>query len=939
MAMFDASPLRGVSLHVAKTLLTALLAVTCMVAAPEVAAVDGCTAKAVETNGNHLLALVVGVGKYKSPSVRSLEGPPNDASNIAQLLVERYGFPHENVCVIVNEQATTAAFRSMFDAALVKRAKADDVAVLYFAGHGSQAPDENGDEPSGWDQTLLLHDARADGVKDLVDDELNGMLERLYARTKNVVVILDSCNSGSATRGPQAGTFVARYEPPAGVKAPASGFVPGARTPWVPATLPEMVVLTAAADGTSALETGGRGIFTDALIEVLGSVGNVPFTYSQVARQVPSIIAGRSPQIPYFQGKLDREVFGTAARPRPMAWEVKKAGAVIELSGPPLPGMGVNAELRIYTPSPNRAEYGDPSKAKATVVVDSMSGLNAKAHVDSAAQGAPPIAPGDFALIVRPSDRSVQIGVRLRPSGEAGGIPADRAAALREAIQKDPDARAAVLTTEGAGEFELHALADGRLRLCGVGDEIRATFRSDGEVVTTLWQLARQKALASLRGEGQPYFTDDETLKVEILPAPMNEQGPCGEAKVGEFVPRPLDAPTAVQAVPLCLAYNVRVTVSEKAQKSLVVGGVMLSGEGGTFGFPIDGSTIVVKPGESYTFRERFRASPPLGATDTLKVIGTLQTNQVPWYLLASAGATRDAAAKAPKSALHRALDRYLVAGTRSSPIEGVTSVEDTQWTVSTVTIRVEANPSFLEVPPGTRGLPQAREYTIRHFDLRPYLPDDRQTALYRVLTQADALAQRQLSYKQHPWNGASDEDNLRLGIDCSRALWFAFTRAGLAYSETNAYLSTADMVAPNSRMVDDFDRCDGQPRQLGDVVVYRDDQRGDGHVVMVIDPQRRIAWGSHGWDGNAAEMKVEPETGVEYQLIKYKPDWKRWDRTNMAEKACWRYRRFADEAKTPAGRPGADALGESPCAAAKCSGAQPTSHPMPGGAPPGVGE
>ena len=923
--MCDVSPSRCRARSIPGTFLVPLTAAACMSAAPVRAAdVDGCSAKAVETDGHRLLALVAGVGTYRNPAIRQLKGAPNDARNFSQLLIDRYGYPRENVCLLLNEQATTAAFRSSFQAALVDRARAGDVAVVYFSGHGSQVPDENGDEPSGWDQTLMFHDARSGGVKDLVDDEINVMLERLYAKTTNVVVVLDSCNSGSATRAPDSGTFVARYQPPPGVEVPPSGFIPGSRKPWTPAILPELVVLTAAADGTSALETGGRGIFTDALIEVLNPVGKSSLSYAQAARQIAGAVAARSPQVPFFQGKLDREVFGTAGRSRPLGWEVKTAGTVLELSGPPLPGMGVNAELRIYAPSSSRADYGDPSKAKATVVVDSVTGLNARAHVAALAPRTPAIAPGDFALIVRPSDRAVQISVRLRPNKETGGVPASRAAAVRKAIHDDPDARVAVLPTDSAAEFELLVLRDGRLQLHGVGDEIRNTFKSDSEVVPTLWQLARQKALASLHGEGQPYFTDDETLKVEIVPAPADEQGACGEPRLKEFVPRPSDAPAGVQVVPLCMAYNVRVVVSKAAPKALLLGGVMLSSDGRTFGFPIDGSAIVVKAGESYTFLERFRARPPLGATDTLKIIGTLQTNQVPWHLLTSDSTTRGAATQAPKSPLHRAIDRYLVAGTRGSAFEGVSAVEDSQWTVSTIPIRVEANPGFLELPPGTAAPPETREYTIRNFDVRPYLPDETETALYRVLTQADALARTQVPYGQHAWKEQRDADNLKLGIDCSRAIWFAFTRAGVHYNRTNAYLATSDMVSRSSRMSDDFDRCDGQPRQLGDVLVYRDDQQDDGHVVMVIDPQRRIAWGSHGWDGSARELKVKPETGVEYQLIKYKPDWARWDRTRMVEKACWRNRRFTEESKRPSGRPGVDALGEDPCAKAKCSSARP---------------
>jgi hypothetical protein len=132
----------------------------------------------------------------------------------------------------------------------------------------------------------------------------------------------------------------------------------------------------------------------------------------------------------------------------------------------------------------------------------------------------------------------------------------------------------------------------------------------------------------------------------------------------------------------------------------------------------------------------------------------------------------------------------------------------------------------------------------------------------------------------------------------------------GLPYNREDRYLSTAMMVGKNTWMKDEFESCSDDPNlKLGDVIVYRDDTRGDGHVVMVIDPAKRIAWGSHGWDGSGRELEIEPDTGVEYQLIKYKKDWQRWDRTTMKRKACWRYRRFITEALTAGGQPGLMAL------------------------------
>jgi hypothetical protein len=151
----------------------------------------------------------------------------------------------------------------------------------------------------------------------------------------------------------------------------------------------------------------------------------------------------------------------------------------------------------------------------------------------------------------------------------------------------------------------------------------------------------------------------------------------------------------------------------------------------------------------------------------------------------------------------------------------------------------------------------------------------------------------------------ATDEANLEKGIVCSRAIWFIFTRAGIPYNSENRYLSTAMMTDSDSMMSQEFERCDSERFRIGDILVYRDDERErpNGHVVMVIDPGKRIAWGSHGWDGN------EGKRGVEYQLIKHKKDWRRWDRKTMYRKACWRHRLFSVQAETSRGLPGISAL------------------------------
>jgi hypothetical protein len=323
---------------------------------------------------------------------------------------------------------------------------------------------------------------------------------------------------------------------------------------------------------------------------------------------------------------------------------------------------------------------------------------------------------------------------------------------------------------------------------------------------------------------------------------------------------------------------------------------------------------VRVAPGETATFDlkgETFTGVPPLDVQDRIIVFGTRETNPVPWHRLTQTATTRAGGIES-QNALFRALHNYLQPGSRGArpAIEtDKADVESDTWTLSSITMRVEANSRFLEATPGRPA--NKREYTINNFDIRPYLPDDTSTALYKVLRQVHRLTTSSAgrdgyAYRQHDWSLPTDEANLEKGIDCSRAIWFAFTRAGIPYNSGDRYLSTAMMTDNDSPMSEEFERCDNTAHfRIGDILVYRDEEREnpDGHVVMVIDPDKRIAWGSHGWDGN------EGDRGVEYQLIKKKKDWERWDRRTMYRRACWRYRQFAAQAETTRGLPGISAL------------------------------
>ena len=95
----------------------------------------------------------------------------------------------DQVQIGIHAAQRAANFKQAFDKALVERARANDVAVIFFAGHGSQAPDKNGDEADNSDETLMFHDARTKGVRDMLDDEFNQILGKLAARDSDQAVL------------------------------------------------------------------------------------------------------------------------------------------------------------------------------------------------------------------------------------------------------------------------------------------------------------------------------------------------------------------------------------------------------------------------------------------------------------------------------------------------------------------------------------------------------------------------------------------------------------------------------------------------------------------------------------------------------------------------------------------------------------------------------
>ena len=141
-------------------------------------------------------ALVVGIDKYFNPEW-NLQGCTLDAAVMSGILQDHYDFPRDNIRLLLNERSTKANILDRLEW-LVKDATAGDVLVFFYAGHGSQVRDRNGDElDDRMDEILCPHDLNWDDP--LTDDILDSYFSRV-PEGANLTIIFDCCHSGTGTR-------------------------------------------------------------------------------------------------------------------------------------------------------------------------------------------------------------------------------------------------------------------------------------------------------------------------------------------------------------------------------------------------------------------------------------------------------------------------------------------------------------------------------------------------------------------------------------------------------------------------------------------------------------------------------------------------------------------------------------------------------------------
>lgn len=161
----------------------------------------------------NLYALLVAIDTYP-PGIPSLNGCINDADAVEQLIRTRFADASLQLLRLNNADAKRQNIIDSFRRHLGQATK-DDIALFFYAGHGSQVPTGGffaTIEPSGMNSSIVCYDSRTPVtpdpaskdtgrlIPDLVDKDMGVLISEVTAKGVHLTTIFDSCHSGSMDR-------------------------------------------------------------------------------------------------------------------------------------------------------------------------------------------------------------------------------------------------------------------------------------------------------------------------------------------------------------------------------------------------------------------------------------------------------------------------------------------------------------------------------------------------------------------------------------------------------------------------------------------------------------------------------------------------------------------------------------------------------------------
>lgn len=304
----------------------------------------------------------------------NLDGAVNDMEAMKAILIARYGFKPDDIRVLKNARATRRGILSGFQDHLIAKSGPGDIALFFYAGHGSQVKNSRSREADKFDESLVPSDSYR-GVPDIRDKELWKLYNQVQDRGARLTVIIDACHSGSISRG-LTGPTTYRYLSPDGRDA--------SDPTWYNQTPAEKgaLVFSATQDFQQAAEmkdqdNTSHGLFTWALLKILRE-GDVDAPAARILMKVKALIRSQGktqePNIEATPVRKNRTLFGIetsglSGRVTVAALKILGSENRVELQGGLATGIREGCELKQVLPANIR-------RSPARLVVTEVRDLN-----------------------------------------------------------------------------------------------------------------------------------------------------------------------------------------------------------------------------------------------------------------------------------------------------------------------------------------------------------------------------------------------------------------------------------------------------------------------------------------------------------------------------------------------------------------------------------
>lgn len=269
-------------------------------------------------------ALIIAIGDYPRSTGWGAISSANDVPLIKETLL-RQGFEEKNITTLIDREATKKGILQAFKELKEEKIKKGDVVVVHYSGHGQPIFDSETegklDEADDKDEAIVPIDAMASysynyqGQNHIRDDELANItagIRNTLGKDGQLLLLLDSCHSGSSARGGKARGTKTVFAPE-GWKASKDGKVTGSdmfdEVKVDKNAAPYILISGASADELNYEHPDGYGALSYAFSEAMSDLGS-NFTYRQLFDVICAKMNTFSPnQHPGIEGDQNIKLF------------------------------------------------------------------------------------------------------------------------------------------------------------------------------------------------------------------------------------------------------------------------------------------------------------------------------------------------------------------------------------------------------------------------------------------------------------------------------------------------------------------------------------------------------------------------------------------------------------------------------------------------------